>query len=167
MRCYGSSLFLKNKFGVGYHLTLVHRKATKFSVLFLIWKFHACSLVLRSEGADVSALRRLVRTHVTGARQARYPLYKQANAMFAELILYFLPPFPQTKAVREGALLRPPPGPGRQVGCRGFFHGVFPGILNCFSSEMLECTTVHVLLKRYCQSFERILWNWTYVERPR
>ncbi len=98
MRCYGSSLFLKNKFGVGYHLTLVHRKATKFSVLFLIWKFHACSLVLRSEGADVSALRRLVRTHVTGARQARYPLYKQANAMFAKLILHSPPPrFPKRR----------------------------------------------------------------------
>ncbi len=53
--------------------------------------------MLRSEGADVSALRRLVRTHVTGARQARYPLYKQANAMFAKLIWFFSPRFPKRR----------------------------------------------------------------------
>ncbi len=120
MRCYGSSLFLKNKFGVGYHLTLVHRKATKFSVLFLIWKFHACSLVLRSEGADVSALRRLVRTHVTGARQARYPLYKQANAMFAELILYFLP-VPPNEGCSGGSSPSSSPGTRSTGGLLGFF----------------------------------------------
>ena len=50
IRCFGSSLFLKNKFGLGYHLTMVLKSGNK---------------------ATVAKLREKVQATVTGAEQAR------------------------------------------------------------------------------------------------
>lgn len=48
LRCYGTSLFLKNRFGVGYHLTLV----------------------MKPEG-DLSGVTGLVKSHISSAKQSR------------------------------------------------------------------------------------------------
>ena len=48
LRCYGSSLFLKNRFGAGYHVTMVLKPT-----------------------ADVRSIREEIRSHVEGAEQSR------------------------------------------------------------------------------------------------
>lgn len=72
LRCCGSSLFLKNKFGIGYHLTYVKKKLFHKKYLLnrkLISNF-SYSLVLEGNARE-HAITRLVTSHVSKAEKAR------------------------------------------------------------------------------------------------
>lgn len=68
LRCCGSSLFLKNKFGIGYHLTLVLEGIPKYRSLIIVSKvIHE----LFAGACKEHAITRLVTTHVPKAEKAR------------------------------------------------------------------------------------------------
>lgn len=66
VRCCGSSLFLKNKFGIGYHLTLVLE-----GELFLLTKPFFSNHCFLPGTSKEQAIARLVTTHVAKAEKAR------------------------------------------------------------------------------------------------
>ncbi|XP_022092654.1 ATP-binding cassette sub-family A member 5-like isoform X2 [Acanthaster planci] len=55
LRCYGSSLFLKNRFGIGYHLGMVVKKSTQVDQITELMKTHVphCE-VSRSHGMELA-----------------------------------------------------------------------------------------------------------------